>query len=102
MRRNKGTIYRGRPGWIYVVRIFEGPTKIGLTFSDPFDRVAQVDRAVPFRLDTIGFFWAEDAGILEEFFHDHFSSKWVKGEWFNLAQQDIEVITKRPDFKTPE
>ena len=42
--------------------------------------------------------WKSDlldrADIVEKTLHKHFEKKWVRGEWFNLSQQDIATIPK--------
>ncbi len=93
----------GLPGWVYAVKIADGPVKIGITVGDsPFDRLYHIGQALPYTLEIIGFTFHMDASAMEDFLHRKFVEKRIKGEWFNLDGQEIATLFTEHGFITKE
>jgi len=85
-------------GTIYVIGpdIPGTPYKIGITSgSCTKKRKASLQTAHWMDLKEV---WKSDvlprADIVETKLHQHFESKWVRGEWFSISQTDIDSIPK--------
>jgi hypothetical protein len=83
-------------GTIYVIGpdIPGTPYKIGITSGSNTDkRKASLQTAHWLDLKLV---WKSDllhrADIVEKKLHKHFEKKWMRGEWFNISQNDIETI----------
>lgn len=88
-------------GWVYAIRIKDGPVKIGMTFGeDPFARIQWVSQGSPYPIEIIGMIFDLDALGVEARLHLLFKEKRGKGEWFNLEQPDIESLFKDHNFAT--
>jgi hypothetical protein len=85
---------RAVPGTIYIFEV-SGYYKIGYTSRDIRQRLSETQKDNPLPVNLI--YWSgdvEDAKQLEENLHWLYRSKRVRGEWFDLTQQDIEDIQK--------
>jgi hypothetical protein len=88
------------PGWVYVVRLPDGPYKIGITqHTDPIQRVKYLNRGLPLDLQSIGFFWCDNPSDIEAILHARFERLRIRREWFELDGGDIATIFKLYPFK---
>jgi len=83
---------RLQPGYIY----FAGKDdyiKIGRTSGDPNKRVDTLNSNYPVdSIKLLHIIKSGDTAKHEKEFHDYFADKRVKGEWFKLTEEDIEMI----------
>ncbi|AUO14754.1 GIY-YIG nuclease family protein [Priestia megaterium] len=97
-------IFRDRPyklhhaqgdGLIYFIRALsgdlEGLTKIGFT-RDMQGRMAKIYQDLKIEMKVIHYIATSDVVTLEQTLHNIFKAKRVTGEWFNLSEEDIELI----------
>lgn len=71
-----------------------GFTKIGKSVH-PLKRESTLQAEKP----TISLFKVCDR-LVERELHNRFSTKHIRGEWYNLSKEDIEYILSKYDFKT--
>lgn len=96
----KRRLRAGKPGWVYVVRIIDGPYKIGVTWgADPDERIHKIHCSLPYQIETLGVCWHEHASSLERSLHRHFEKSRIKNEWFDLTEQDLHQIFSAYPFK---
>lgn len=74
--------------WIYLIKSNQYH-KIGIA-SDLWDRKAELQTGNPTDLEIVVAFWFDEYVYhIEKELHDEFSAKRIRGEWFNLDQNDI-------------
>jgi len=78
------------PGYVYVVE-GGGYYKIGLS-NDVDRRLTQLAVQPPFELTVIHIIETDDMFGLEAELHEVFTDKRVRGEWFELDEEDIEWL----------
>lgn len=78
-----------RKGYVYVLKNKNGEYKIGCS-KDPQERVSNIDGTN--RILTL--IKTKHRWRLESYLHDKYSSKNIKGEWFNLSKEDLDDIKK--------
>lgn len=86
------------PGYVYLLFSENGFCKIGKSKS-PADRLKTLSVKLPFDIEPLSFFVCDDYNLAERMLHEHFSHKRVRGEWFNLSDEDICKIIKISEFK---
>jgi hypothetical protein len=89
-----GPAVRGkRPtaGYIYLLRAADGHYKIGRAVNVG-PRVRQIGTDIPYKVETIHTFHAEDYCAVELELHKRFADKRANGEWFRLDAADVEYI----------
>lgn len=79
------------PAYIYLIYCATGHYKIGLS-KEPEKRLLQLNTAWPVELSLVHFFVADNAQEAEARLHAHYSAKRVKGEWFDLSQEQVAFI----------
>ena len=79
-----------RPGYVYLFRDKAGLCKIGCS-ANPKQRARNISQP-NYSIDIVCAIWAEDMAALEQSLHKRFAEKRVKGEWFELNEDDIEYI----------
>ncbi len=79
-----------RPACIYLIS-GAGLVKIGIAI-DVSKRLASLNIGSPVDLSVTYWFWSEDCQFDENYLHKIFKDKRIKGEWFDLSEQDIEWI----------
>lgn len=78
-------------GYIYLIRASTGQYKIGRT-KDISSRFNFFVVKLPFEIDLIHHFEADDMRKAEAELHERYKGQRVNGEWFDLDSQDVEVI----------
>jgi hypothetical protein len=78
-------------GFIYLVRAHTGEHKIGHSVN-PGSRIKTFSVQPPFEYKLIHTFFADDMKRAEVALHEKFSNKRIKGEWFLLNSNDIDLI----------
>lgn len=81
-----------RAGVVYVLKSAYG-YKIGRTRSVP-NRMRPFGVQLPIIYTIPLCVWFDDCHAAERRYHDIFASKRINGEWFDLAEADIDVIRK--------
>lgn len=76
-----------RPGVIYLAA-GNGSYKIGRSSSFP-DREHQLTTKLPFAVEVIHTIRARDTVAAERFWHERFSVRRVRGEWFKLGESEV-------------
>lgn len=80
-------------GYVYILNA--GPYyKIGAS-QDVTRRIKQLSTVPPFDLELIHTIQTDDMYGLEETLHEQFAGKRKNGEWFELTDQDVEIIKQR-------
>jgi hypothetical protein len=74
-------------GYIYIVKTPYG-YKIGCT-TRPESRPMEVCGSVPIPIEVIAVFKVDDRRDTEQFLHQYYSDKRIRGEWFALSDDDI-------------
>jgi hypothetical protein len=85
------------PGFVYVLFIHTGSEffyKIGLS-SCLDDRLKAHRTSSPFEVRLAIAYFVPDMRAEESLLHAMFGDKLVRGEWYRLERQDLEVIAKR-------
>ncbi|WP_241475442.1 GIY-YIG nuclease family protein [Priestia flexa] len=98
------TILRNRPyklhhaqgdGLVYFIRALsgnlEGLTKIGYT-RDMQGRLAKIYQDLKIEMEVTYYIATSDVVTLEQTLHNVFKAKRVTGEWFDLSDEDIELV----------
>lgn len=79
-------------GDVYFVReSFKGTIKIGMS-KDVRKRVKELRTGVPFELEVLFVVPSYEPQALESLFHKHFKKKHIRGEWYELSNEDINWI----------
>lgn len=82
-------------GLIYFIRALSGDlkglTKIGLT-RDMKGRIATLRQELKIDMEVIHYIPTSDVVTLEQTLHNVFKAKRVTGEWFDLSDEDIELV----------
>lgn len=81
----------GKPGYVYLIHSDTGHYKIGWSV-EPRKRLKIFSVEMPIQIRLLHYFYAEDALLAERLLHERFAEKRVSGEWFRLAEQDVELI----------
>jgi len=89
----KTTRRYNQPTCVYLIRATNGLVKIGIA-KNVERRLQQLDNMSPVPLRLIAAMETKHARILESELHELFSSKQVRGEWFDLNDEDIMRILK--------
>lgn len=79
------------PGYIYLIEGLPGHYKIGLTV-DPKERIGTLGVQLPYPIRVIHLIPAENMEAAENHLHDLFRGKRVRGEWFELDEQEVAFI----------
>jgi hypothetical protein len=85
------------PGFVYVAFIeAEGRAlyKVGKSES-PLQRIRQHQTSSPFEVKVASIYFTPDMQAEERTLHRLFSEKKVRGEWFALGQEDLQVVGAR-------
>lgn len=90
-REQMGKQVKDGKGFIYLIRNSANLYKIGFS-KEPEKRLAQLQTSHAERLDMIGCRYDHRASFLEKGLHKCYADKHVRGEWFALAETDIETI----------
>lgn len=76
-------------GYVYLVKL-DKHYKIGISVS-PDERLKEFT-LLPYELENILILKVKDYDKREKELHEHFADKRVRGEWFELNEEDIEYI----------
>jgi hypothetical protein len=79
-----------RPGYVYFIADNMNNIKIGL--SKNMDSRFKTYTEMPYDPEIIHLLQCSDMVKVEEYFHNKFSNKRFKGEWFKLDDKDIKYI----------
>jgi hypothetical protein len=77
-------------GFVYVIQ-GDAYYKIGYT-NDPYKRLKPITVNALFPLKTLVLIPTDDMKTTEQTLHTQFASKHIRGEWFNLSDEDLEAI----------
>ena len=79
-----------KPGFVYLLR-GNDQHKIGRT-KHVDDRMKQISQKLPFEIELVHAIETDDTETLEAQLHDRFADRRLKGEWFDLSEQDVKII----------
>lgn len=65
--------------------------KIGKTDNHPADRLDQLQTGNPRRLMIYRWIWCSDNSTAEEYLHRVFNNVRIRGEWFHVTTEQIDV-----------
>lgn len=84
-----------RGGYVYLIRDRDvtGYCKIGKS-TNVRRRIGHFDTMLPFETDLLHIIETDDCTALEARLHRHFAEKRVRGEWFELDDNDIAAIKR--------
>lgn len=82
---------RNTAGYVYLMGIETGLYKVGLS-SNAEGRRAGLSTGLPYKIELIHKVKCRNCYRVEQFFHEKFAAKRVRGEWFNLDPDDIEYF----------
>ncbi len=80
-----------RDGYVYLMKGANGTYKIGRS-KNPIDRMKMFGVHLPFEIEPVCIIKSEDHVSLEKELHAMFADFRVNGEWFKLADDDVEYI----------
>lgn len=81
-------------GFIYLVRATRTSFyKIGMS-KDPYKRLQSLQTGTPFELVIINRIYTFDCLALEKALHEYYQAYWMRGEWFDMPQSEIENFAK--------
>ncbi len=85
---------KDKAGWLYAIRIVDGPVKIGITCNqNPYMRLDDISKDLPYRVVVIGLVWRpRDVLEFEGVVHRKYWAHWIRGEWFDLTQELIDDL----------
>jgi hypothetical protein len=89
-----------RKSYVYLIYAETGQYKIGRT-TNPHSRLASLQSSSPVKLKLLWYTESKNARQLEKDLHREFAPNHALGEWFNLSDQDVELI-KEIGYKRPE
>ena len=82
-------IQEKQPGYLYFIGAREGGlVKIGITFEAPETRLRNLQTGSPILLSIVAWVYVLDPRSAELGAHQHFEVCRVRGEWFQIAEQD--------------
>ena len=80
-----------KPGYVYLIKNKEkNEIKIGIAIN-PTARIKKINYKLKIETEMVFCFFVNDMGTMENELHLLFSTKQVKGEWFKLTPNDIEL-----------
>jgi hypothetical protein len=82
-----------KPGWIYLLKGQGNQYKIGMTTRVPTKRLLEFVPKLPFETQLIFAIPDPDPIAMEMVYHEEFAHKRIRGEWFELTQEDVDLIT---------
>jgi hypothetical protein len=81
-----------KSGWVYLVHGQGKEYKIGKTTRQPSERLAEFIPKLPFDSHLVCTIEAVNPNELEEYLHIYFDNKRIRGEWFELTDEDVNWI----------
>lgn len=78
-------------GYVYVLKSDAGEYKIGRT-NNIESRIKAHQSQYPFRVSILSIIKTDDMNKLESELHNLYENKQIKGEWFNLDENDVAYI----------
>ena len=87
----KRTRESNRAALVYLIRAENGLVKIGKTYN-LIRRFNTLNIGSPLDLEILGCIHVENASEVEQDLHARFAEKRVKGEWFSLSTEDLDII----------
>ena len=81
----------GRAGFVYLLKSNTGHWKIGRA-TDPNNRLKTFGIQLPFEVEFEHLIPTDNMAEAEQMLHDHFASKRLRGEWFDLSPEDVAYI----------
>lgn len=87
-------IYPKKDGYVYFLKEnVSGTYKIGRT-RNLNERITNFKITLPFQVEVVKTIYCEDYYYAELAFHKYFQNKRANGEWFKLANNDIQLLEK--------
>lgn len=80
-----------RDGYVYLIQADNGVYKIGRS-QNPKSRIKRLGITLPYEIGVIHLIKSNQYIKAEKQLHDRFASKRLKGEWFDLSDDDVTEI----------
>jgi hypothetical protein len=91
LRQQAASLQGPRAGFVYLLRAATDQYKIGRT-KDPKNRKETFDVKLPFPVEFECLIPTQDMFQLEKALHQRFGGKRLRGEWFDLSEEDVAYI----------
>ena len=91
--KNKNRIISNKKGYVYFVKGNKNIVKIGCT-TDIKNRIKSLSTGFPYKLKLLNKIYSKNYGYIEGLFHEFFKNKRLRGEWFDLSDEEIYNIKK--------
>jgi len=82
-----------KDGWVYILQLDGKACKIGRT-TKLDDRIRNLGTKLPYEPELIHTIETNDIHWAERHLHRFFQNKRIRGEWFNLTEEDIAMLKK--------
>lgn len=76
-------------GYVYFLKGTNGLTKVGMSYQSVNGRIGMFEPKLPFDTEVIHTIHCHNPVQVESNFHKRFSSKRIRGEWFELSDEDL-------------
>lgn len=84
--------------YVYFIKNEDNVVKIGRTINLT-NRISALKGASPHELKLMNYIQTHDCVELEEMAHKYFSDKKIRGEWFDVNQNDVKEFAKKHHLK---
>lgn len=81
----------GSRGYVYFLKADNGLVKIGRT-KEMDERIKHLSVTLPYELELVHYIQSDNHEWAESVFQRYYAGKRVRGEWFELADKDVENI----------
>lgn len=88
-------------GFIYILRADNNTYKIGRT-KTIHSRIESIDGTLPYATELVHTIEALDYKEAERYFHQKFADRCIRGEWFQLTEEDIEDLKQITSYPFEE
>ena len=89
---------KGEEGIVYFLKAENGLTKVGWT-QNLAERKKTLERKEKTKTELVHYISSQDCVTLEQVIHTVFSKKRVRGEWFDLNDEDVQMFKNKEENK---
>lgn len=87
-----------KKGYVYIIKADTGHYKIGKSSNVP-RRMSLFAVKLPFDFEMINYFHCDDMHFAENLFHKIYKPQHVRGEWFDLKDYQVELLSQIRGFR---
>lgn len=92
---------RSSKGSVYLIKHELGPIKIGVSRA-PWARLRSLQVGSPFELEVKSTIRTNVPELLEEYLHQRYDDSRIRGEWFELSEQEEEYLVNTESVSEDE